>query len=102
MPVLEFIDPVFAKISPRRSFSMTENERFGLVFAKTGSINSGTGLFPYLLFSTTLMFSWRLWMKGGKELGPILSAMVDHIPPLSCSNNKDWSVFNCSAYRRVT
>jgi hypothetical protein len=22
---------------------MTENERFGLVFAKTGSINSGTG-----------------------------------------------------------
>jgi hypothetical protein len=25
-----------------RSFSMTENELFGLVFAKTGSINSGT------------------------------------------------------------
>jgi hypothetical protein len=23
---------------------MTENERFGLVFAKTGSINSGTGV----------------------------------------------------------
>ncbi len=39
----EFIDPVFAKISPKRSFSMTENEHFGLVFAKTGSINSGTG-----------------------------------------------------------
>ncbi len=31
-PVPEIIDPVFA----------TENERFGLVFANTGSINSGT------------------------------------------------------------
>ncbi len=41
--VPEFKDPVFAKTSPKRSFSMSENERFGLVFAKTGSINSGTG-----------------------------------------------------------
>ncbi len=39
----EIIDLVFAKTSPKRSFSMTENERFGLVFANTGSINSGTG-----------------------------------------------------------
>ncbi len=39
----EIIDPVFAKTSPERSFCMTENERFGLVFVKTGSINSGTG-----------------------------------------------------------
>jgi hypothetical protein len=42
-PVPEFIDPVFAITSPKRSFSMTENERFGIVFVKTGSINSGTG-----------------------------------------------------------
>jgi hypothetical protein len=28
-------DPVFAKTSLKRSFSMTENESFGLVFAKT-------------------------------------------------------------------
>jgi hypothetical protein len=41
--VPEFIDPVFVKISPKRSISMTENEHFGLVFAKTGSVNSGTG-----------------------------------------------------------
>ncbi len=39
-PVPKFIDPVFAKKSPKRSM---KNERFGLVFAKTGSINSGTG-----------------------------------------------------------
>jgi hypothetical protein len=42
-PVPEFIDTVFAKTSPKRSFSKTENERFGLVFVKIGSINSGTG-----------------------------------------------------------
>jgi hypothetical protein len=40
--VPEFIDPVFAKSSPKRAFSLIENERFGLVFAKTGSINLGS------------------------------------------------------------
>ncbi len=40
----EIIDPVFAKTSPKYSFCMTDNERFRLVFAKTGSINSGTGI----------------------------------------------------------
>jgi hypothetical protein len=49
--VPEFIDPVFAKTSPERSFSMTENERFGLVFAKTGSINSGTVRFDFSFHS---------------------------------------------------
>jgi hypothetical protein len=33
--VPEIIDTVFAKTSPKRSFSMTEYERFGLVFTKT-------------------------------------------------------------------
>jgi hypothetical protein len=33
--VPEILDPVFAKTSPKRSFSMTEYERFGLVFTKT-------------------------------------------------------------------
>jgi hypothetical protein len=41
-PLPEFVDPVFTKISPKRSFSVIQNERFGLVFAKTGSIVSGT------------------------------------------------------------
>ncbi len=39
----EIIDPVFAKISQNARFLLSENERFGLVFVKTGSINSGTG-----------------------------------------------------------
>ncbi len=42
LPVPEFIDPVFAKKSPKRSFLVIENDRFGLVFAETGSINPGT------------------------------------------------------------
>ncbi len=39
----EFIDPIFVKRSPKRSFSVIQNERFRLVFVKTGSIISGTG-----------------------------------------------------------
>ncbi len=31
----EIIDPVFVKTSPKRSFSVTEYERFGLVFTNT-------------------------------------------------------------------
>ncbi len=44
IPVPKFIDPVFVKTSPKRSFSVIQNERFGLVFVKTGSIISGTDL----------------------------------------------------------
>ncbi len=40
--VPKFIDPVFAKTSPKRSFSVIQNEPFGLVFVKTWSIISGT------------------------------------------------------------
>ncbi len=40
--VPEIIDPVFVKTSQNARFLLSENERFGLVFVKTGSINSGT------------------------------------------------------------
>ncbi len=43
-PVPEIVDPVFAKTSQNARFLLSENERFGLVFVKTGSINSGTEL----------------------------------------------------------
>jgi hypothetical protein len=36
--------PSFRKNKPKCSYLMTQNERFGLVFTKTGSINSGTAL----------------------------------------------------------
>jgi hypothetical protein len=42
--VPEIMDPVFAKTSQNARFLLSENERFGLVFVKTGSINSGTGV----------------------------------------------------------
>ncbi len=42
-PVPEIIDPVFAKTSQNARFLLSENERFGHVFVKTGSKNSGTG-----------------------------------------------------------
>jgi len=42
-PVPEIIDPVFRKTSQNARFLLSEKERFGLVFVKTGSINSGTG-----------------------------------------------------------
>jgi hypothetical protein len=54
-PVPEFIDPVFVKTSPKRSLLVIENERFGLVFAKTGTKNSGT---------VNLMYTVK--EKGGK------------------------------------
>jgi hypothetical protein len=42
LPVPEIIDLVFAKTSQNTRLLLSENERFGLVFVKTGSINSGT------------------------------------------------------------
>ncbi len=40
----EIIDPVFAKTSQNAPFLLSENKRFGLVFVKTGYINSGTAV----------------------------------------------------------
>ncbi len=42
LAVPKVLYPVFVKTSPKRTFSMTKNERFGPVFTKAGSINSGT------------------------------------------------------------
>jgi hypothetical protein len=55
MPVPEIIDPVFAKTSRKRSFSMTENERFGLVLSNPGSINSGTVRKAYVHHGLTVL-----------------------------------------------
>jgi hypothetical protein len=47
---------------------MTENERFGHVFAKTGSINSGTG---QLRLRHWLSFFWRAFFCLGLDLFPL-------------------------------
>ncbi len=41
--VPEFIDPFFTKTSLKRSFSMIENEHFGLVFVENWVYKLGSG-----------------------------------------------------------
>ncbi len=57
----EFIDPVFAKTSQNARFLLSENERFGLVFVKTGSMNSDTG--NRVVISVVVISGW--WGGGG-------------------------------------
>jgi hypothetical protein len=68
--VPEFIDPVFVKTSPKRSFSMTKNERFRLVFVKTGSINSGTG--QVVGKSNGDKYWGQVWETGIGDAGTVL------------------------------
>jgi hypothetical protein len=62
-PVPEIIDPVFTKTSQNARFLLSENERFGLVFVKTGSINSGTGIlwfyFKIIIWHIVLLIVYR-------------------------------------------
>ncbi len=67
IPVPELINPVLAKTSPKRSCSMAENERFGLVFAKTGSINSGTG--ALLVSQDRRHLFVTPWKRGTQTVG---------------------------------
>jgi hypothetical protein len=73
--VPEIIDPVFAKTSQNARFLLSENERFGLVFVKTGSINSGTVEFDDLI--RTFCFFQRFQHT--------LDAML---PPLLCGRSR--------------
>jgi hypothetical protein len=81
-PVPKIIDPVFAKTSQNARFLLSENERFGLVFGKAGSINSGTGL-----------------LDTGKILGNFL--ICNALEALnSCCSAKKYT-YGCSPYHRV-
>jgi hypothetical protein len=53
--VPEFIDPVFTKTSPKRSFSLNRKRPFWLVSAKTGSIISGTELLKRFSNSSSVL-----------------------------------------------
>jgi hypothetical protein len=66
--VPEFIYPVFAKTSPKRSLSLIINERFGLVFAKTGSINSGAGVQHLLSHFSSPSFGVKTFYNYGQSL----------------------------------
>jgi hypothetical protein len=64
IPVPEIIDPVFAKTSQNARFLLSENERFGLVFVKSGSINSGTGEY---LNQNHVIFPQSMWHLSVSE-----------------------------------
>jgi hypothetical protein len=63
--VPEIIDTVFAKTSPKRSFSMTEYERHGLVFTKTGTVV--WLMVGSLKMNTTLEYSTRVVQEGDRR-----------------------------------
>ncbi len=83
VPVPEFIDPVFA--SPKRSFSVTENRHFGLVFVKTGSINSGTAQLEYSARIYRPCFRENKPKTGSINSGTVL--FVNSIHTAQCTNS---------------
>ncbi len=71
----EFIDPVFAKTSPKRSILMTENEHFGLVFVKTRSTDLGTGLLKMFINSVFLDVPARQAIESGESIPWLLKRL---------------------------
>jgi hypothetical protein len=61
LPVPEFLDPVFTKTSPKRSFSLNRKRAFWLVFAKTGSIISGTDIHKNRTFYGSIVQESEVW-----------------------------------------
>jgi hypothetical protein len=78
--VPEIIDPVFAKTRPKHSFCMTENERFGLVFVKTGSINSGTGDFKCREVKTGFCRNRLMQTSSSETLNGWKSGQTIYVP----------------------
>jgi hypothetical protein len=87
--VPEIIDPVFTKTSQNARILLSENERFGLVFVKTGSINSGTvvlivdNIFIYSVLFQTPTFEhckWKLYeIRIKNQTAAWFSAKILHL-----------------------
>ncbi len=104
-PVPEIIDPVFTKTSQNARFLLSENERFGLVFVKTRSINSGIALpsplpsfysFPTFLFSFYPFFHFLclppvLFPVGMEQKGNCFKAnCLGRPPPCFSGEGQEW------------
>jgi hypothetical protein len=80
--VPEFIDPVFAKTSPKRSFSVIENERFGRVFVKEPipPTTKNLGLIYFFLFLelNLLHRCWIFFTRRTFERSPSLTQATEH------------------------
>ncbi len=83
--------PSFCENKPKRSFSVIENERFGLVFAKTGSINSGTGVKKALIGSTsaTLLLHTKLHCTFQVIMSKRPSELVKNPDPIRPTKEPD-------------
>jgi hypothetical protein len=68
LPLPEIIDPVFAKTSQNARFLLSENERFGLVSVKTGSINSAT----YFIVESEVQLSTPMMTNANECRLPII------------------------------
>ncbi len=90
--VPEIIDPVFAKTSQNARFLLIENNRFGLVFVKTGSINSVTGLwsrtFSVLLQENSVRASNYKCLKKLPEIHTAWGGEVQELDTFSKFSNK--------------
>ncbi len=86
-----FLNRFFVKASPKRSYSVIENERFGLVFVKTGSINSGTRVIqsigtylPYMSLFFCLVLALGILLATSK----IRRVNNNHLK--TRNDNSDW------------
>ncbi len=85
----EIIDPVFAKTSPKRLFSMTEYECFGLLFTKTRVYKFGhwTGNFINAAPKSCLLPSYIIVQYSNKnvlKLKLLLLLILQYEQPSLC------------------
>ncbi len=74
----EFIDPRFRENKPKTQYSVIENERFGLVFAKTVSIISDTAARVKKKYSSKI-YSFKKFSKTIQN--SLFVSMVRNPPP---------------------
>ncbi len=92
----EIIDPVFAKTSQNARFLYSENERFGLVFVKTGSINSGTNLGSESAALSDIEF-WRPLIRRYRRFPPSTFSYTPHLHGVLVLETRNKIVRNLSA-----
>jgi hypothetical protein len=97
--VPEIIDPVFAKTSQYARFLLSENERFGLVFVKTGSINSGTvprRRFQLVLDEIRLGVVSKYWNCVEEEISMFSCPKSDHIRWQVFTKSEEFAKVECT------
>ncbi len=95
----EFIDPVFAKTSQNARFLLSENERFGLVFVKTGVYKfrhctfNKKNLRIFLLIGKKKVFPRKFFEDVLVDL--VSNVTFFHLDPYSCSGSATHDCIRC-------